>query len=83
MPTAIRRALILRDNGCAFPGCDRPPGWTDAHHITHWAHGGNTALHNLVLLCAHHHDTVHHHNWTITLHHGQPQFHPPQWMAAA
>jgi hypothetical protein len=83
VPTAIRRALILRDHGCAFPRCDRPPGWTDAHHIQHWAHGGPTALPNLVLLCAHHHDTVHHHGWTITTHHGQPAFHPPPHLAAA
>ena len=60
VPTGIRRALIVRDKGCAFPRCDRPPGWTDAHHIIPWSHGGPTSLHNLVLLCGHHHDTVHH-----------------------
>ena len=35
--TAIRRALTLRDGGCAFPGCTIPAPWTDAHHIRHWA----------------------------------------------
>jgi len=45
---AIRRALELRDGGCAFPGCDRPPPWCAAHHIQHWADGGMTALPNLV-----------------------------------
>jgi hypothetical protein len=40
----LRRALVLRDRGCAFPGCDRPPRWCDAHHITHWANGGPTNL---------------------------------------
>ena len=40
----LRRALTARDHGCAFPGCGRPPGWCHAHHITHWADGGPTAL---------------------------------------
>ena len=48
---AQRKALILRDGGCAFPGCDRPPAWTDAHHVQWWRHGGRTDLDNLVLLC--------------------------------
>ena len=67
VPTGIRRALIVRDKGCAFPRCDRPPGWTDAHHIIPWSHGGPTSLQNLVLLCGHHHDTVHHSRHYVTL----------------
>lgn len=51
--TALRRALVLRDGGCAFPGCDRPPGWCHSHHVQHWE-GGTTQLDNLVLLCGHH-----------------------------
>jgi hypothetical protein len=41
-----RKALVARDKGCAFPGCDRPPRWTDAHHVKHWADGGATDLQN-------------------------------------
>jgi hypothetical protein len=44
--TAQRRALTLRDHGCAFPDCDRPPRWTDAHHIAPWTNGGATSLDN-------------------------------------
>jgi len=76
----LRRALILRDEGCAFPGCDRPPSWCDAHHIEHWADGGSTSLCNLALLCVHHHDRVHRDGWTITVIDGRPRFTPPTWL---
>ena len=80
IPTGIRRALTARDGGCAFPGCDRPPSWCDAHHRVHWADGGETALCNLCLLCNHHHDTVHHDGWDITMINGRPWFIPPPWI---
>jgi hypothetical protein len=44
VPPAIRRAVIVRDRTCRFPGCDRPHAWCDAHHVVHWADGGTTAL---------------------------------------
>ncbi|NDK70343.1 DUF222 domain-containing protein, partial [Rhodococcus qingshengii] len=56
---AQRTALIARDKGCAFPGCDCVPAWTDAHHIKHWAKGGPTVMDNLVLLCRTHHTLMH------------------------
>jgi uncharacterized protein DUF222/HNH endonuclease len=59
VPAALRRAVIARDRGCRFPGCDRPHAWCDAHHVVHWADGGPTALSNLVLLCRRHHRAVH------------------------
>lgn len=82
VPTGIRRALVLRDRGCAFPGCDRPAPWCDAHHITHWADGGSTALGNLVLLCGFHHRTVHGTPWTVSIDEpGRPVWRPPPWLA--
>ena len=58
VPPAMQRALRSRDGGCRFPGCTRHRS-VDAHHIRHWADGGETALDNLVLLCRHHHRLVH------------------------
>jgi hypothetical protein len=59
VPPAMRRAVIVRDRGCRFPGCDRPHTWCDAHHVVHWADGGPTAASNLLLLCRPHHRLVH------------------------
>jgi hypothetical protein len=50
IPPAIRRALMLRDRGCAFPGCTHA-SFLHAHHIQHWLHGGKTSMDNLVMLC--------------------------------
>lgn len=67
IPPSLRRALVVRDRGCRFPGCDRPPPWTDVHHLLHWAHGGKTELPNLILLCRPHHRFVHEEGWSIEL----------------
>jgi Domain of unknown function (DUF222)/HNH endonuclease len=65
VPGAKKRALVARDRGCRFPSCDRPPAWTDAHHIKHWADGGANSLDNLVLLCRRHHRRVHEQGWQL------------------
>ena len=58
VPTALRRALEGRDrNQCQFPGCSSRH--CDAHHVVHWADGGETQLANLVSLCRFHHRAVH------------------------
>lgn len=54
----IRTALTVRDRGCVFPGCDKPPAACQAHHVVPWQAGGPTSLNNLVLVCAHHHGIV-------------------------
>jgi hypothetical protein len=65
IPPAIRRALTARDRGCVFPGCGRPPEWTDGHHLRHWTDGGPTTLENLALLCRRHHRLVHEGGWRL------------------
>jgi hypothetical protein len=67
IPAPMRTALALRDKGCRFTGCDRPPGWTDGHHIQHWADQGETEVPNLVSLCRRHHQMVHERGWSIRL----------------
>lgn len=54
----IRAALVLRDSGCVFPGCETHPTACEAHHIQPWRDGGCTDLSNLALLCHHHHGLV-------------------------
>ena len=58
VPSAMRRALLSRDRGqCQFPGCESRH--CDAHHVEHWADGGETRLQNLVLACRFHHRALH------------------------
>jgi hypothetical protein len=58
IPPATRRVLQRRDGGCRFPGCSCSR-FVDAHHMVHWADGGETNMDNLVLLCRRHHRLVH------------------------
>jgi hypothetical protein len=64
VPSAMRRALRSRDGGCRFPGCSQRR-FVDAHHIDHWAHGGETKLSNLVQLCRRHHRLLHEHGFSV------------------
>jgi hypothetical protein len=64
---ALLAALWARDKGCTYPGCGRPPQWSDAHHVRHWADGGPTCLTNLTLLCGYHHTYVHQYDLTATV----------------
>lgn len=58
-PVDLHNAVVTRDQGCRWPGCDRPPSWCDAHHVVEVERGGGTELGNLVLLCRRHHRKLH------------------------
>lgn len=77
VPPAMRRAVVIRDTHCTFPGCDRPHQWCDAHHIVHWAQGGDTSVANLTLLCRRHHRLVHEGGWDLKPGPDGPQFTKP------
>ena len=80
IPPGIRRAVVLRDGGCTFPGCDRRAAWCDCHHAQHWADGGPTKVDNLLLLCKMHHTLTHKSPWQVRMNHGLPEFIPPKYL---
>jgi hypothetical protein len=91
-PPPLRRAIGLRDGGCAFPGCTTPMRHCDLHHIRPWQHGGPTNRDNIVALCRVHHalceprppttspdgHPVTPDGWDVRIDtHGLPEFLPP------
>ena len=72
------RGLKARHGTCAWPGCDRPIGWTYAHHLEFWAENGHTNLHKMVPLCWHHHRLVHEGGWQVVMAGKRLEFLPPE-----
>ncbi len=59
-------AMVARDGGCRWPGCDRPPGWCEAHHFDEVIRDdGPTDLINLGLFCSTHHHYLHKPDWQL------------------
>ena len=76
IPPALMRALLVRDRGCRFPGCNQQ-ACLEGHHIEHWAQGGATSKDNTVLLCHHHHVAVHEGGFSIEHTDAGPRFRDP------
>ncbi|WP_298252194.1 HNH endonuclease signature motif containing protein [uncultured Arthrobacter sp.] len=79
-PPHLRRALVARDRGCAFPDCTMPATWCEAHHIVPWAAGGVTSIDDGVLLCSRHHHLIHDGQWSVESLRGVPWFRPPTYL---
>jgi hypothetical protein len=64
---AQRIAMVARDGACMWMDCDRPPSWTEAHHIDEWERDhGKTDIADGILLCRHHHMLLHNNGWRVT-----------------
>lgn len=74
-------ALVARDGGCSFPGCDRPPELCERHHVVPWIDGGRTDVDNLTLVCRYHHHQFGAGGWTAAINSdGLPEWTPPAWI---
>jgi hypothetical protein len=79
-----RTGMAARDGGCMWIGCDRPPSWTEAHHIDFWDRDhGETDAERGILLCKHHHLLAHDHGWEIRRERGTFWLIPPVNVDAA
>ncbi len=76
VPRWLRRLVVNRDGGCAFPGCEMKT-FLHPHHVVHWVLGGPTDLSNLVMLCTIHHSLVHEHHWSVTIENDRPLWFRP------
>jgi len=73
-----RTILAAIWGGCAHPDCDRPPSWSEAHHINEWQRdGGATDIDDGILLCRHHHLLVHNNGWKIQRTDSHYELRPP------
>ncbi|MDT4956777.1 MAG: hypothetical protein QOD31_576 [Pseudonocardiales bacterium] len=75
-----RLAMIARDQGCSFPGCDQPPARTQAHHITDYAITGRTTVADGTLLCGFHHREFEVLDWVCHMINGIPHWTAPRWL---
>jgi hypothetical protein len=75
-----RLAMTARDGGCSFPGCDVPPAWCQAHHVTDYAITRHTRVDDGTLLCGYHHREHPRIGWTCHMREGIPHWTPPRWI---
>jgi hypothetical protein len=66
--TALWRALVARDRGCTWNGCDAPPAWCQvAHGMIPWHLSGKLKLSDAALLCHRHHRLFDQGGWRMVI----------------
>jgi len=75
-----RRALIVTDIGCTWPGCSTPGVWCECAHCQPYRISKTTSIDDMALLCGYHHDYADTHDWTFHRKHGRVWFIPPRWI---
>jgi hypothetical protein len=75
-----RLAMLARDGGCSYWGCDAPPAWTQAHHVHDYQHTRRTSVDDGGLVCTGNHSTFEAMGWTSTMLNGRPHWVPPDWI---
>jgi hypothetical protein len=83
LPGWLRRSVFERDKGCSFPGCDKPTGWSDIHHVLPWEKNKEHQIDNLVTPCSQHHKIVHQQKWQIDFINRIPHYRAPKWIDPA
>jgi hypothetical protein len=75
-----RLAMIARDQGCTYPGCDAAPAWCESHYVREWIAGGTTSVDNGALACCGDHRDHQAMGWQAVMLDGIPQWIPPKWL---
>jgi hypothetical protein len=78
--TRQRRAIMARDRGCTWPGCDAPPAWCEINHVIPFKDDGDTSVANGAAICDRDHDNLDHNGWTATMINAIPHYIPPPWI---
>ncbi|MFV1992001.1 MAG: HNH endonuclease signature motif containing protein, partial [Acidimicrobiales bacterium] len=64
---ALRKALIVRDPTCSWPGCEAPSIHAEMDHIVDYADGGATSARNGQPYCRFHHAKKHSPDFNVYL----------------
>lgn len=79
VPAGLFRALLARDGGCTWDGCDAPASWCDvAHGNLAYRQGGRLSPANAALLCRRHHRRFDRGGFRLEIDGGRVRYHRTQ-----